>query len=244
METEGGQVHAGFLVEKNDQQVVLRDIKNQLIRVPAKEVAVLEAQQKSLMPELVLRDVTAQDAADLLAYLASLTSSVQHVGRFQVLGPFPSGRRGLDDDYGLEKNIAQPDLAAEHAGPQGRKLRWEEVAANTAAGFPAIDQVKYSQSKGLPAEHVVCYYLVYAESPSDQRVQLLIGSDDGVKAWLNGRQVHRNQAHRAIGSAQDKVDVDLKTGRNVIVLKVENGDGPGGVALSIASSAPLTLSTH
>jgi len=90
----------------------------------------------------------------------------------------------------------------------------------------------------------VCYYLVVADSPAEQKVQLLIGSDDGVKAWVNGKQVHRNQAHRAIAFGQDKVTVDLKSGRNTILLKVENGDGPGGVALSIGSSLPLTLATQ
>ena len=72
LETTGGQVYAGFLVEKNEKQVVLRDVKNQTIRVPADEIEVLVQQQKSLMPELVLSEVTAQDAADLLAFLESL----------------------------------------------------------------------------------------------------------------------------------------------------------------------------
>jgi putative membrane-bound dehydrogenase-like protein len=72
LETSGGQVYAGFLVERNDKQVILRDVKNQTIRVPADEVEALVEQQKSLMPELVLSEVTAQDAADLLACLESL----------------------------------------------------------------------------------------------------------------------------------------------------------------------------
>jgi putative heme-binding domain-containing protein len=72
LETTSGQVYAGFLVEQNDQRVVLKDVKNETIRVPADEVEVLVPQAKSLMPELVLSQVTAQDAADLLAFLTSL----------------------------------------------------------------------------------------------------------------------------------------------------------------------------
>jgi putative heme-binding domain-containing protein len=72
LETSGGQVYAGFLVEQSESQVVLRDVKNNLIRVPRNEVEALVEQQKSLMPELVLNEVTAQDAADLLAFLTSL----------------------------------------------------------------------------------------------------------------------------------------------------------------------------
>ncbi len=72
LQTTGGQVFAGFLVEKNERQVVLKDVKNQTIRVLASEVDVLAQQPKSLMPELVLSQITAQDAADLLAFLESL----------------------------------------------------------------------------------------------------------------------------------------------------------------------------
>ncbi|HWB12651.1 MAG TPA: PVC-type heme-binding CxxCH protein [Pirellulales bacterium] len=73
LETRQGQVYVGFLVEKTDKQVVLKDATGKSITVAADEVEALEPQQKSLMPELVLRDVTAQDAADLLAFLTSLT---------------------------------------------------------------------------------------------------------------------------------------------------------------------------
>ncbi len=71
LETTGGQVYAGFLVEKTDQHVVLRDVNRQQVRVPAAEVEALVEQEKSLMPELVLSEITAQDAADLLAFLES-----------------------------------------------------------------------------------------------------------------------------------------------------------------------------
>jgi putative heme-binding domain-containing protein len=76
LETSGGQVYGGFLVEKTDEHVLLKDVKSQLIRIPAGEVEALAAQTKSLMPELVLRDVTAQDAADLLAFLMTLNQGV------------------------------------------------------------------------------------------------------------------------------------------------------------------------
>jgi putative membrane-bound dehydrogenase-like protein len=75
LETKQGQVYAGFLVEKSDKQVVLKDATGKLITVSADDVEALEPQPKSLMPELVLKDVTAQDAADLLAFLTSLTDA-------------------------------------------------------------------------------------------------------------------------------------------------------------------------
>lgn len=72
LETTAGQVHAGFLVEKNDQEIVLKDADGKLIHVAAGDVELLAPQTISIMPELALQDVSAQDAADLLAYLMTL----------------------------------------------------------------------------------------------------------------------------------------------------------------------------
>ncbi len=52
--------------------MVLRQIGNKELRLPAREIVALKAQKTSLMPEHLLRDATAQQAADLLIYLQSL----------------------------------------------------------------------------------------------------------------------------------------------------------------------------
>ncbi len=72
LETKAGQIHSGLLVEKTGTEVVLKDARNQTLRVPAADVEQLVPQPKSLMPELLLREMTAQQAADLLEYLSSL----------------------------------------------------------------------------------------------------------------------------------------------------------------------------
>jgi putative heme-binding domain-containing protein len=72
LETKDGQVYAGFIVERNDKVIVLKDVKGRQIRVAADEIEALVEQPKSLMPELVLSEITAQDAADLLAFLMTL----------------------------------------------------------------------------------------------------------------------------------------------------------------------------
>ena len=72
LETRGGVAHSGMLAEKTDREVVLKDAKNQTIKVPVGDVESLAAQPKSVMPEALLRELTAQEAADLLEYLGSL----------------------------------------------------------------------------------------------------------------------------------------------------------------------------
>lgn len=70
--TTQGLVHSGLLLERTDKQVVLLDAQNQKVPIAADDIETLTPQKPSLMPELLLRGLTAQQAADLIEYLASL----------------------------------------------------------------------------------------------------------------------------------------------------------------------------
>lgn len=71
-ETAQGRVHSGLLVDRTDAVIVLKDANNQEIRLDPGDIEFLGPQQKSLMPELLLRDMTAQEAADLIEFLSTL----------------------------------------------------------------------------------------------------------------------------------------------------------------------------
>jgi len=72
IETSDGKIVTGLLASKSDQEIVLNVVGDKQVRVEAKMVASFAPQQKSLMPELLFRDVTAEQAADLLEFLAGL----------------------------------------------------------------------------------------------------------------------------------------------------------------------------
>lgn len=71
-ETKQGRQYLGILVEKNAKEIVLKNTENKVIRLKAADVEQLSPQTKSSMPEFLLRDLTAQEAADLLEFLQSL----------------------------------------------------------------------------------------------------------------------------------------------------------------------------
>lgn len=71
-ETDDGRILTGLLLKKDELEVVLKDAEDKVIRIPTKKVEQLVPQRQSLMPDLLLRDMTAQQVADLLAYLSSL----------------------------------------------------------------------------------------------------------------------------------------------------------------------------
>jgi putative heme-binding domain-containing protein len=72
VETKDGRVMSGLVVEKTSQAVVLKDAQGKSVRVPRTDIEQMVPQARSLMPELLLRDLTAQQVADLLEFLATM----------------------------------------------------------------------------------------------------------------------------------------------------------------------------
>ncbi|MEK6258355.1 MAG: PQQ-dependent sugar dehydrogenase [Planctomycetota bacterium] len=71
-ETDDGRILTGLLLSRDDNEVVLKDAQDKVTRIPTKKIEQLVPQRQSLMPDLLFRDMTAQQVADLLAYLGSL----------------------------------------------------------------------------------------------------------------------------------------------------------------------------
>jgi putative heme-binding domain-containing protein len=72
VETTAGRVFSGLLARKTNDEVILKDALGKELRFAMTDIETLVPQRKSFMPELLLRDMTAEEVADLLAYLESL----------------------------------------------------------------------------------------------------------------------------------------------------------------------------
>jgi putative heme-binding domain-containing protein len=72
IETDDGRFYTGVIVARTAKEVVLRDAADKEQRIPTARISNTLPQPKSLMPEQLLRDLTAQQAADLLEYLSTL----------------------------------------------------------------------------------------------------------------------------------------------------------------------------
>lgn len=75
------------------------------------------------------------------------------------------------------------------------------------------------------ATHCAAYMRCAIQSDDKRPVRLHVGSDDGVKLWLNGRVVHKNNVARPLTAGQDRVDVILEPGWNELLMKVTQGGG-------------------
>jgi hypothetical protein len=90
-------------------------------------------------------------------------------------------------------------------------------------------------------QNTAAYLYTELVSETNQTVTLKVGSCDGVAVWVNGKPVLTKLAGRIWKPEEDVVQVPLQAGRNGVVVKVAQINGPWGCSLRVlkADGAPL-----
>lgn len=105
--------------------------------------------------------------------------------------------------------------------PEKGEGKWKLMKKS---GGPEMD----FSSSDMAGDNRCAYLRTSVWSPKAQDGQLEVGSDDGIKVWMNGKVVHANNTNRGSILGQDAVKVTLNEGWNVLLLKVTNGGGGWG----------------
>lgn len=98
----------------------------------------------------------------------------------------------------------------------GKTLTWRAVKS-----LDGYVDMKTGHKDG-PGEYCVGYAWTEIEVSAPMTAWLGIGSDDGLKVWLNGELVNDRWQHRISHLDDDVVPLKLKAGPNRILLKVQN----------------------
>lgn len=128
-----------------------------------------------------------------------------------AVGPFfsldPSAT--LENDYlGGENTIKPSENSTASADTTWTALSTTADAVDISAFFPA------------EATESVAYANVYINSPVSHTAQLRLGSDDAVKAWVNGEAVLENNVVRSFSLDEDTAAISLNQGWNQLLVKV------------------------
>ncbi|MCD4735483.1 MAG: hypothetical protein K8R53_05535, partial [Bacteroidales bacterium] len=121
-------------------------------------------------------------------------------------------RLGLDSVYPPEKEI---DFSKTYFGVNDQKINWQPVEMSENGN------VNLGRNFN-PSEDIVSYAVTYIYSPQKQTKTLLIGSDDGIKVFLNDEEIFRKLILRGAKPDQDQVLLKLNKGWNKLLLKIEN----------------------
>ena len=160
-----------------------------------------------------------------LPELKRLYRQIEPVGGWHVAGPF-------EFDAPLPTGVgAAVDLLAEVPGPNGSALAWKPIPTSGKEGV--VDLARAYGGKG----NCSAFGTAMIDSPIARPAQMAVGSDDTLTVWLNGEEVYKFDGNRGYDPDSARLNVRLKSGKNVLVVRCGNGGGPWQYSVGVAGSA-------
>jgi hypothetical protein len=158
------------------------------------------------------------------------------IREWQLLGPFVNEEgRGHAKVYAPEE--AAFDAGKEYDGRNG-KILWKQYRSEQTV----IDLVHALKVKPQDAAGVA-YAVSWVRSDRKRAALLSLGSDDGVRVWIDRKIIHDKAVERPVEPGSDKVPFELHEGWNEIRVKVDNKSGPWGFVVELRdpnTGRPLT----
>jgi len=150
----------------------------------------------------------------------SLTpASRNFITQWNLIGPFDApDMDSLTTVYPPEKEII---LDKKYPGKENQDVSWRKIQAGPGGYVDLTKLVK-------PSEQGIAFAAGYLFSAAPAETHLLLGTDDGVRVWINDALVHSNPAYRGATPDEDAVKVSLKAGWNKVLIKVLQGGGGWG----------------
>jgi hypothetical protein len=144
-----------------------------------------------------------------------------YVREWMLIGPWDNtNNTGLREIYPPEQEIA---FDKKYQGKAG-EVAWKKVKVGPDGVVNLLQHMS-------PGDNVVGYGYFCVTSPADVTTDMYVGSDDGVRVWINGKLVHDHRVDRGLQPDQDVASVTLKKGRNAVLIKVDQGVGDWGFTL-------------
>jgi hypothetical protein len=107
-------------------------------------------------------------------------------------------------------------------------------------GFPEA-YVGLNETLSEDLANTITYAYVCLESPRKQEGKFMLGYDDGVKVYLNGKVVFLDDGPSEYKIRDKAIPVVLEKGENRLLIKLKNRFGTAGFASSIEDSAKTLL---
>jgi type 1 glutamine amidotransferase/HEAT repeat protein len=108
-------------------------------------------------------------------------------------------------------------------------IQWKLFPAGTNPQKPWLLDFK----KVIGGDERVVYLRNRVWSDSARKAVFELGSDDGIKLWLNGTLVHAVDADRLVNPGDDVVEVNLQQGWNNLLMKVNQRTGEWGACVKL-----------
>jgi hypothetical protein len=174
-----------------------------------------------------------------LPLLAALAHA-QEFGAWHVVGRFEgdfaknSTAQALPPERALKQMKAGtqgPDLSAGYDGMDKQATTWRRLTGDAGRNVLDVGTLDFNvlcpppPSRKGDVGNAVAYLYRRIDAERDISLPVFLGSDDGVKVWLNGDVLLEKHVPRGLVAESDVLTLQLKTGANHLLVKVSNGGG-------------------
>lgn len=147
-------------------------------------------------------------------------------GEWYVLSPFRGRASGMlrpplppeDELTKMTANGPGPDLKAEYTGKRDMKITWKSLGH---IDNKPVDLRIHADNR--LNDDGICYLYRTATVEKDTDLIVTMGSDDGLRFWLNGELLVDVDSPRSLNAEQDRATLRLKKGVNHVLCKVAQG---------------------
>ncbi|MFC0772644.1 serine hydrolase [Terrimonas alba] len=164
---------------------------------------------------------------------------VSQAGKFMhtwlVAGPVSVKKDTLKPDDAWQEKVFKANATEGLNFAAGKSFPIEQKEYNWQfiTGGDIIDLDTFYKGK----DFAYAYAMAEIKAAAPASAMLAVGSDDGIKIWLNGKLVHENWIPRGVNKDDDLVPLKLVKGSNQIVLKVQDIEGGWGFAARLLDKA-------
>jgi len=195
-----------------DQETLSREAQAAVVQIAGRIYGRYPKHTKAFLAEVL--KVT--DNESIRQQAAKIISNIEHfegyITTWEVSGPYTRENTAAQELFDIA-------FAPEKGGAS--KARWQPMPFATDNDRPWLLDL----GSRLGGRERVAYLRTNVWSGTARKVRLLVGSNDGIKVWLNGKVVHQNNVLRTITPDEDEVEVNLRRGWNCLLMKVTQGGG-------------------
>ncbi len=142
-----------------------------------------------------------------VAQMSALTVGKESVTRKEQLNAFKS------DFFGTDGPGSVTPVEGQVQEVDGQSYTWQRYESQDGL-------VDFHNGKSC--DYSVGYAWAEFDSPSAGAALMGIGSDDGIKIWLNGTLIHDRWVQRPSKIDEDLVPMQLLAGKNRVLIKIQN----------------------
>jgi arylsulfatase A-like enzyme len=160
---------------------------------------------------------------DWRRYQKKISSGV-YITDWWLIGPFDnSSRKGMEKVYPPEKEFIPNQ---KYINAENKKVGW---------WFYEGREERYISLAKLfnPSGEDVVYARRIIKLKENANLKIGLGSNDGIKMWVNGKLIHSNVVARTAIPNDDILTVPFKKGENAVLLKIDQLGGGWGFFFTI-----------